>query len=121
MSSSDAHGDPAALDPLVSEFAGDPEMEDLVRFFVSELRTRVGALRECWDSGDHRQLQRFAHQLQGAAGGYGFPTITRAAGELEQALLAEEAELSALQEKVESLILLCQRASRSGPDVPPGS
>jgi HPt (histidine-containing phosphotransfer) domain-containing protein len=119
MPTPDAHDDAASLEPLTSEFAGDPDMDELVQFFVGELRARVTALRESWDGGDRRQLQRFAHQLNGAAGGYGFPAITSAAGDLEQALLAEEAELSDLQEKVEALIQLCRRAASSAPDLTP--
>jgi HPt (histidine-containing phosphotransfer) domain-containing protein len=59
-------------------------------------------------------LREIAHQLKGAAACYGYPSITESAAELERNLMAEEAELSALAEKVEDLLTLCRRAAASG-------
>ncbi|UCD74143.1 MAG: Hpt domain-containing protein [Phycisphaerales bacterium] len=98
-------------EPLKSEFAGDADMMELVEFFVSDLREKIEAIIEAWKAGDGQRLRRLAHQLKGAGGGYGFPTITEAAGDLEHHLMDDEAGLSALGEKVEALILLCRRAS----------
>ena len=99
-----------SLEPLKSEFAGDEEMMELVEFFVSDLREKIEAINEAWQSEDGTRLRRLAHQLKGAGGGYGFPTITEAAGDLEHDLIDNQMRLSAVNEKVEALILLCRRA-----------
>jgi len=52
-----------------------------------------------------------AHQLKGAAAGYGYQSITDAARELEKALDQNEVELSLLTEQVESLVQLCRQAA----------
>ena len=106
-----------SIEPLVSEFASDRDMADLVEFFISELQSRVGAMRDACQSGDAARLRGLAHQLKGAAGGYGFPSITQSAAELESALVdATEGETSAVAEKTEALIALCKRAAAgSGP------
>ena len=111
MSELNPNADSGSLEPLISEFAGDPDMDELVEFFTGEMQDRINALRSAWEASDHDQLRGLAHQLKGAAGGYGFPTITETAAELEGAIRAGEAEVSALQEKLEALILLCKRAS----------
>ena len=71
--------------PLISEVADDEEMAPLVEQFVASLPARATALLEATFAGDLTRLARLAHQLKGAAGGYGFPTITDAAALLEQA------------------------------------
>jgi HPt (histidine-containing phosphotransfer) domain-containing protein len=103
----------AGPEPLLSEFAGDADMAELVEFFVDELKQRVDTMTTAFQSGDHLQLKTMAHQLKGAAGGYGFPTITASAAELEGVLKVEQAELSSIGEKLEALISLCRRAARA--------
>jgi signal transduction histidine kinase/HPt (histidine-containing phosphotransfer) domain-containing protein len=71
--------------PLVSELADDEDMAPLVAQFVASLPERAAALLEATFAGDLTRLTRLAHQLKGAAGGFGFPTVTTAAAALEQA------------------------------------
>jgi HPt (histidine-containing phosphotransfer) domain-containing protein len=70
-------------------------------------------------SQDFETLARTAHQIKGAAGGYGYPLITQAARELETSAKAREA-VAVLQRQVEALRALCERAlaasSRQGAD-----
>ena len=51
----------------------------------------------------------FPDQLKGAAGGYGFPSITQAAKDLETSAKAQE-DLDRLREDVDSLADLCRHA-----------
>lgn len=95
---------------LVSEFSGDAEMAELIEYFLCELQTGVHKLNRAFEEGDQRQLCQLAHQLKGAAGGYGFPSITDSAAELERLLHADQAEASAVAERVEDLLVLCNRA-----------
>jgi len=96
---------------LVSEFAGDTDMSELIEYFLAELKDRIGGLEHAMMLGDHERLRQLAHQLKGAAGGYGYPSITNSAADLEFSLAAEQAELSCVSEKVEALIALCKRAT----------
>lgn len=96
---------------LVSEFASETEMAELIEYFLAELKDRIGGLEHAFSVGDHERLRQLAHQLKGAAGGYGYPSITNSAAELEFTLTAEQAAISSIAEKVEGLILLCKRAT----------
>ncbi len=92
--------------PLVSAFADDPEMQGLLGRFVGSLEARLQTLRE---APTRDAMRRLAHQLKGAAGGYGFPSITDAAAALEQALDAD-APSSEVSSLLEALTALCKRA-----------
>lgn len=97
---------------LRSEFADDPDMAELVDEFVQELGSRIEAIRAAFETEDASRLKTIAHQLKGAAGGYGFPTIGFAAGDVERNIGAEAHEL---RNKVEELIRLCRSALPSDP------
>ncbi|MBT6497087.1 MAG: response regulator, partial [Planctomycetaceae bacterium] len=76
---------PAAL---VSELADDEDMLELVEMFVGELPERIAAIERSIDEQDLETLGVLAHQLKGAAGGYGFPTMTDAARLLDASMKA---------------------------------
>lgn len=102
--------------PLFSEFANDPDMQELVEMFVSELPERVDGIVSAFDGHKIDDLKRMAHQLKGAGGGYGFPTIGEAAGNLESSLgrLDDRGEASNVEQitsQVNELVKLCNRAS----------
>ncbi|MBN2561327.1 MAG: Hpt domain-containing protein [Phycisphaerae bacterium] len=99
---------------LVSEFADDADMIELVEMFVDELPGKALAIRQAMEKRDMEVLGRLAHQLKGAAGGYGFPTITDAAGELEMTTKADRV-LDKLEAEVKQLIALCERARATAP------
>ncbi|QDU73009.1 Hpt domain-containing protein [Mucisphaera calidilacus] len=96
-------------EPLLSEFADDPDMRELVEMFVEELPGRVSSIEAALAEGLLEDLARLSHQLKGAAGGYGFMPITDAAREVE-ALAKSGAELDALRGEVDALLGLCRRA-----------
>jgi HPt (histidine-containing phosphotransfer) domain-containing protein len=68
---------------IVSTLAADPDFAELVDEFVSELPDRIELIQSALASDDREQLRRTAHQLKGACGGYGFPTLTDSAARLE--------------------------------------
>ena len=100
--------------PLRSSFADDPEMRDLLVFFVDDLSRRVEAIRRALFDQDRAQLHTLAHQLSGSAGGYGYTSIGDVARLLEKQTrsnqLSDEMELSLLHERAEDLISICRRA-----------
>lgn len=95
--------------PIVSTFADDPDMVEIVEYFVGELPKRVEAIREAASSRDAASLTTLAHQLKGAAPGYGFEAIGLVAGELEARLRSDES-IESVQGQIEDLASLCERA-----------
>jgi len=102
-------------DPIISRYASDPEMSELVGLFVDELPARVSSMRAAWDNQRLRDLERLAHQLRGAGMGYGFKAISDAAGSLERRLteLTGPSPASAadkLAAEFQQLLDVCARA-----------
>ncbi len=101
--------------PILSEFSDEPEMLELIEQFVAEMPARVKALRAAWTAREMNAVRRTAHQLKGAAGGYGFSIIGDTAAELEDRLQEEASQeecgaIDEVRELVESLLDLCERA-----------
>ena len=100
---------PSAL--IISELADDPEMGDLIDRFVTGLSAQAQKLEDAQAASDRETLRRVAHQLKGAAGGYGFPTITTAAARLEECAREGDAVDQALADVCD----MCRRArARAG-------
>lgn len=114
------HGSASAHTPLVSDFADDPSMAEIIGEFVAELPERVSAIRDAVRLGDTVKVRRIAHQLKGAGGGYGFPIISEAAAAVEQRLTTTggpEPSVARAAEAIEILVGHCQCAARSLTDV----
>jgi len=94
---------------LLSEFADGSDMAKLVEMFVAELPGKIAAIEKALAEEDLKVLAMGAHQLKGAAGGYGFPSVTEAAKDLESSARADE-DLAAVREKLEVLADLCRGA-----------
>jgi len=77
----------------------------LVQQFLSGLPQRTAAIQTALSNQDMNQLKILAHQLKGAAGGYGFPAISQTAAKLEQAAAASDAATAVAH--VQSLLSLC--------------
>ncbi len=87
-------------DPVIrSEFAGDPEMDGIVFLFVSELPQRIEGIQSALAASDWERLRTLAHQLKGAAGGYGFPQLGSAAALVEQGI-REGCDLNVIKSRV---------------------
>lgn len=95
---------------LLSEFAEDPDLQELVELFVSELPERVARLHTGLESNALEQVQRIAHQLKGASGGYGFPLIGDCAARVEAAVQTGAA-IEQIRRCVNDLSELCRRAA----------
>jgi HPt (histidine-containing phosphotransfer) domain-containing protein len=86
-----------------------PKMARLVERFVTGLTDRISAMESAIAEEDRQRLRTLAHQLKGAAGGYGLPTISQAAAKLENAAEHEAGQLDA---HLKELIELCDSARR---------
>lgn len=107
-----AHGfDGQRVGAIRSEFAGDPDMVELVEEFALSMPDRVAAIVSYRDSNDLSGLIHVSHQLKGAGGGYGFTAVSEAAGAAEAALRALDSseQLASIQREINDLVDVCQR------------
>jgi HPt (histidine-containing phosphotransfer) domain-containing protein len=81
----------AAKAPIHSEFASDADFREVLVAFVDAVPARCRLLAELHKAGALEELARHAHQLKGAGGGYGFPEVSGAGAELQQACRAQDA------------------------------
>jgi HPt (histidine-containing phosphotransfer) domain-containing protein len=103
------------MEPIRSIYESDPDMMDLVRSFASEAPNRAQLVDDLLSQGELEELQRLAHQLKGAGGGYGFQLVTDVAARLEEAL-KEGAPESVIKERTSTLseVLRAVRAPEAG-------
>jgi PAS domain S-box-containing protein len=95
-----------SADSILSKLMSKPATAKLVEKFLTGLGQRVSALHQALETKDLAQLKILAHQLKGAAGGYGFPSLTEAARNLEQAA-ATNADIQTLAQSFRALSDLC--------------
>ncbi len=96
--------------PILSTHAADPDMRELIQLFIDELPERVRSIQDFWQRRELNELTRIAHQIKGAGGGYGFPTLGAAAGVLEHELTSTPTpDLASVARQVNDLINLCAR------------
>lgn len=105
-----AHASLTADGRLISSFATDPDMQELVGVFVDELGGHIEKIQTALDCGQLDKVRSIAHQLKGAGGGYGFMPITEAALVVETAVKTQ-ANVETIAQALNELVDLCKRAS----------
>jgi HPt (histidine-containing phosphotransfer) domain-containing protein len=93
---------------LYSDFAADLEMREIIELFVAELPKRTMAMHAALHSEDTELVRVIAHQLKGAAGGYGFTQLGEAAALVESAV-KDGCELNVVRSRIGTLIALAAR------------
>lgn len=86
-----------------STLSSDEDLVELVQLFIDELPSRLVQLQQALEDGRWNELARFAHQLKGAGGSYGFPQLTPVAARLEQ-LAQQGADETLLRAALDDLI-----------------
>jgi HPt (histidine-containing phosphotransfer) domain-containing protein len=76
----------------------DTDDVELIEMFLAELPARVQSLNQAAEAGDFAYMNRLAHQLKGAAPGFGFEPIGSAAGVLEERLKTSNLEMVELDQ-----------------------
>lgn len=110
-------------EPVYSLFTRDPDMLELVELFVRDLPDRIDALCRAAAADDYQELAQLAHQLKGAGGGYGFPSITEAGARVEAAAkdlcrpTATASDVRRVRDGLAELISLCRRTAASPPSL----
>jgi signal transduction histidine kinase/CheY-like chemotaxis protein len=103
---------------LISELLDDPDMLPLVQGFLVLLAERITLIEQQREIGQRAELASLAHQLKGAAGGYGYPTITEAARTLERYASAGGTQRE-VDDAIAALAATCRAAVRGGGAVVP--
>lgn len=94
---------------IYSSLGNDPDLQDIVESFAKDLPKRADTILGHLNHKDWESLRRTAHQLKGAAGSYGFASISPCAGQIEAAVRNGEPQEEAIRKMVEELIDLCSR------------
>jgi PAS domain S-box-containing protein len=94
------------VDSTLSRLLAKPSTAKLVERFLAGLPQRLEAMQKAATKPDWNQLKVLAHQLKGAAGGYGFAAVSQSAARVENAVTVN-AEASEIVRHVEALIQLC--------------
>lgn len=95
--------------PLFSTFTEEPAIAEILPLFLKNLPSYLSRLEEALASGEIEAAIRTCHDLKGTAGGYGYPSISAVASNLESALRGGDEDLKA-REHLESLRDLFSRA-----------
>lgn len=89
--------------------AEEPDLEPIVRNFVSRLPSMVTNLKQSWQQTDWQQLREAAHELKGTSGGLGFPQLMRIADEIE--IKAKTQTRDGLDHLIAAFETMCARVS----------
>jgi PAS domain S-box-containing protein len=101
-----SHAD--GLESIKSSFAGDSRIMQVVPEFVEGLPDKVRKMIDFLERKDVAALERIAHQLLGACGGYGFGAVSQPASTVEQSIKAGK-ELQSITAETQSLIDVIRR------------
>lgn len=71
---------------IISLLAGNEDFAPLLQQFISEIPERISHIDLALAADDVELLKRIVHQLKGACGGYGFPSLTEEAFALEKVM-----------------------------------
>ena len=81
---------------------------------LDQLQSQTKMVRDTWEAGEAARLRILAGELASLADGSGRAAVSDSASELEAMLIAEEAEASAMCERIEALIHRCKQAAAAG-------
>jgi PAS domain S-box-containing protein len=81
---------PGRSNGISSQFAGDPQLTDILPGFVERLPTQLESLCKALEEERLEDAERLAHRLKGAGGSYGYPTLSEVAKSLELAAKARD-------------------------------
>ncbi|MBL8890761.1 MAG: Hpt domain-containing protein [Planctomycetaceae bacterium] len=102
---------PTSDSVLYSEIQDDQEMLPLIEHFVCRLIDKSDRMFELLKSRRFDEIAQLAHQLKGAGGSYGYPTLSDAARAVEFSA-KQEPEVENIRNLIANLADLCHQATR---------
>jgi len=100
----------ASIAPVHADPEVDDELLELMLDYQAGLPSLTSRIERMWTSQSLEELKTITHQVKGSAGGYGMPSLSNVAGQLESAL-RKESSLESIQASFEELIDELQRSS----------
>jgi HPt (histidine-containing phosphotransfer) domain-containing protein len=100
-----------ALLPLLSTFVEEPAIAEILPIFLQNLPSYLRRIEDAIAVGDLDVAARTCHDLKGAAGGYGYPSISALASTIEVSMRVGDFG-GKVKEQLELLRELCQRAAK---------
>lgn len=102
-------------DPLYSNLSGDPDLRELVVFFVAALPDRLAAIDMEMAGGHLTEVRRLAHRLKRAASSHGFDGIVSPAERLKISA-QHRASCDEVRRARDELCAACRRATADVPE-----
>ena len=96
---------------MASQEGTDQPPASQIEILLEKLQEQTSSLGDIWHAGEADRLRNLAGQLAALARAPSGAEIREYAMELESLLMAEEAETSAICERIEYLILQCKKAA----------
>jgi PAS domain S-box-containing protein len=93
-------------DAIISLYVDDPDIVPILDGYVKRLGSQVNDMRVALTNAQFVDLQRLAHMMKGSGGNYGYPMLTEAAKDLEDAAKAQDIQ-SAVR-ALHQVVSLCQ-------------
>ena len=100
------------IQALLSTLAGDPCFDTIIDKFVKNMPIRVAAMRTALLKSNFAQIRDLAHQMSGAAGGYGYPDITLVCRDIETRSKSAVPAAKEMAQLVTSCAALVERAAQ---------
>jgi CheY-like chemotaxis protein len=90
---------------LRSSLSNNETLKGVLERFVSRLPQRIEDIQRLLRERDLAHLAQAVHQMKGAAGGYGFPQLTSAAGKAEESIKRAD-DIASISQQINELVSL---------------
>ncbi|MGD0656067.1 MAG: CHASE domain-containing protein [Thermoguttaceae bacterium] len=91
---------------IISLYVDDPDIMPILDGYVERLAGQVEEMRAALGNAQFTDLQRLAHRMKGSGGNYGYPMLTDAAKDLEEAAKAQDVQSAGAA--LHKVALLCR-------------
>jgi CheY-like chemotaxis protein len=91
---------------IISQYIDDPDIMPILGGYVDRLGNQVDEMRSALGDARFEDLHRLAHKMKGSGGNYGYPMLTDAAKNLEDAAKTQDSQSAG--EALHKIALLCQ-------------
>jgi HPt (histidine-containing phosphotransfer) domain-containing protein len=99
--------DEMSMQPIISSLLDEPDLVDMVRYFIKTLPADIDKLKQAALSGDWATVKFVSHQLKGRGGGFGYPMVSEVASKIEFQLASQN--YPSVKSLVSELNHICER------------
>ncbi|MCG6970107.1 MAG: response regulator [Gammaproteobacteria bacterium] len=99
--------DASHMQPISSTLQDEPDLADMVRYFIKSLPADIDKLKQAVLEDDWTTVKFISHQLKGRGGGFGYPMVSEVASKIEFQLASEN--YHSVKSLVNELNHICER------------